>query len=89
MSNSADQPSSPLPRLFGLKPPALLTLKAVLVAGLTLVLLIPLYMVWDAIAERQNRYNEAVRPQKGIYNWDPGAFFGMYRPDSFFLASGS
>lgn len=61
MSNSADQPSSPLPRLFGLKPPALLTLKAVLVAGLTLVLLIPLYMVWDAIAERQNRYNEAVR----------------------------
>jgi peptide/nickel transport system substrate-binding protein len=28
-------------------------------------------------------------PQKGIYNWDPGAFFGMYRPDSFFLASGS
>jgi hypothetical protein len=19
-------------------------------------------------------------PEKGIYNWDPGAFFGMYRP---------
>lgn len=28
-------------------------------------------------------------PAKGIYNWDPGAFFGMYRPDSFWLASGS
>ncbi len=28
-------------------------------------------------------------PEKGIYNWDPGAFFGMYRPDSFWLASGS
>jgi peptide/nickel transport system substrate-binding protein len=27
-------------------------------------------------------------PQKGIYNWDPGAFFGMYRPDSFWLAAG-
>jgi len=27
-------------------------------------------------------------PAKGIYNWDPGAFFGMYRPDSFWLASG-
>jgi peptide/nickel transport system substrate-binding protein len=26
-------------------------------------------------------------PQKGIYNWDPGAFFGMYRPDSFWLAA--
>lgn len=25
-------------------------------------------------------------PEKGIYNWDPGAFFGMYRPDSFWLA---
>ncbi|MDF3073340.1 MAG: transporter substrate-binding protein [Alphaproteobacteria bacterium] len=26
-------------------------------------------------------------PEKGIYNWDPGAFFGMYRPDSFWLAA--
>jgi peptide/nickel transport system substrate-binding protein len=25
-------------------------------------------------------------PKKGIYNWDPGAFFGIYRPDSFWLA---
>ncbi|MEO8558259.1 MAG: ABC transporter substrate-binding protein [Rhodospirillales bacterium] len=25
-------------------------------------------------------------PQKGVYNWDPGAFFGIYRPDSFWLA---
>jgi peptide/nickel transport system substrate-binding protein len=24
-------------------------------------------------------------PEKGIYNWDPGAFFGMYRPDHFWL----
>jgi inner membrane protein len=54
-------PQTPTPsRLFGLKPSALLTLKAVLVAGLTLVLLIPLYMVWDAIDERHNRYREAV-----------------------------
>jgi peptide/nickel transport system substrate-binding protein len=22
-------------------------------------------------------------PVKGIYNWDPGAHFGMYRPDRF------
>ncbi|MBM3539445.1 MAG: ABC transporter substrate-binding protein [Alphaproteobacteria bacterium] len=22
-------------------------------------------------------------PQTGIYNWDPGAFFGIYRPDTF------
>jgi inner membrane protein len=54
----ADQPR--LQRFLGLKPSALLTVKAVLVAGLTLVLLIPLYMVWDAISERHNRYNEAV-----------------------------
>ena len=25
-------------------------------------------------------------PEKGIYNWDPGAFFGIYRPDSFWIA---
>ncbi len=25
-------------------------------------------------------------PEDGIYNWDPGAHFGIYRPDSFFFA---
>jgi len=25
-------------------------------------------------------------PEKGIYNWDPGAFFGIYRPDTFWLS---
>ena len=24
-------------------------------------------------------------PERGFYNWDPGAFFGIYRPDSFFF----
>jgi peptide/nickel transport system substrate-binding protein len=24
-------------------------------------------------------------PDKGIYNWDPGAYFGMYKPDQFWL----
>jgi len=24
-------------------------------------------------------------PEKGIYNWDPGAFFGIYHPDTFWL----
>jgi peptide/nickel transport system substrate-binding protein len=24
-------------------------------------------------------------PDKGFYNWDPGAFFGIYRPDTFFF----
>jgi len=24
-------------------------------------------------------------PEKGLYNWDPGAFFGIYRPDTFWL----
>ena len=28
-------------------------------------------------------------PKKAIYNWDPGAHFGMYRPDSFWLEPGS
>jgi peptide/nickel transport system substrate-binding protein len=23
-------------------------------------------------------------PKDGFYNWDPGAFFGIYRPDTFF-----
>lgn len=26
-------------------------------------------------------------PETGIYNWDPGAFFGMYRPDTFWFAA--
>jgi peptide/nickel transport system substrate-binding protein len=26
-------------------------------------------------------------PQEGIYNWDPGAFFGMYKPDGFWFGS--
>jgi len=25
-------------------------------------------------------------PEKGIYNWDPGAFFGIYRPDTFWFS---
>jgi peptide/nickel transport system substrate-binding protein len=24
-------------------------------------------------------------PKEGIYNWDPGAHFGIYRPDTFWL----
>jgi peptide/nickel transport system substrate-binding protein len=24
-------------------------------------------------------------PAKGLYNWDPGAYFGMYHPDAFWL----
>ncbi len=24
-------------------------------------------------------------PAEGIYNWDPGAFFGIYRPDTFWF----
>lgn len=25
-------------------------------------------------------------PDEGIYNWDPGAYFGMYKPDTFWFA---
>ncbi|NDW04614.1 ABC transporter substrate-binding protein [Jiella pacifica] len=25
-------------------------------------------------------------PEKGVYNYDPGAFFGMYHPDTFYFA---
>ncbi len=24
-------------------------------------------------------------PEKGLYNWEPGSFFGMYRPDTFWF----
>ena len=24
-------------------------------------------------------------PEKGLYNWDPGSFFGMYRPETFWF----
>ncbi len=25
-------------------------------------------------------------PERGIYNWDPGAHFGVYMPDTFWFA---
>ena len=25
-------------------------------------------------------------PEKGVYNWNPGAHFGIYRPDGFWFA---
>ena len=25
-------------------------------------------------------------PEKGVYNWDPGAFLGIYRPDTFWFS---
>lgn len=28
-------------------------------------------------------------PQEGVYNWDPGAFFGMYKPDTFWFVDGT
>jgi peptide/nickel transport system substrate-binding protein len=24
-------------------------------------------------------------PAEGLYNWDPGAYFGIYRPDTFWF----
>jgi len=24
-------------------------------------------------------------PDRGVYNWDPGAYFGIYRPDTFWF----
>jgi peptide/nickel transport system substrate-binding protein len=28
-------------------------------------------------------------PKKGIYNWDPGAYFGIYKPDQFWFEEGA
>ncbi len=25
-------------------------------------------------------------PEKGVYNWSPGAHFGIYKPDTFWFA---
>ena len=27
-------------------------------------------------------------PERGVYNWDPGAHFGIYRPDTFWFKKG-
>ena len=27
-------------------------------------------------------------PEDGIFNWDPGAQFGMYQPETFFFTDG-
>jgi peptide/nickel transport system substrate-binding protein len=27
-------------------------------------------------------------PREGVYNWEPGAFFGVYHPDTFWFADG-
>jgi peptide/nickel transport system substrate-binding protein len=34
------------------------------------------------VVARQNLMNV---PERGFYNWDPGAFFGIYRPDTFWF----
>ncbi len=34
-----------------------------------------------------NKYLRNV-PKKGVYNWNPGAHFGIYHPDGFWLADG-
>jgi peptide/nickel transport system substrate-binding protein len=26
-------------------------------------------------------------PEKGVYNWNPGAHFGVYKPDTFWFAA--
>ncbi len=26
-------------------------------------------------------------PQEGLYNWDPGAYFGLYHPETFWLSA--
>lgn len=33
--------------------------------------------------------NRALRnvPEEGLYNWEPGAYFGLYHPDTFWLAA--
>ena len=33
--------------------------------------------------------NDALRnvPEVGVYNWDPGAQFGIYRPDTFWFTA--
>ena len=27
-------------------------------------------------------------PKSGVYNWDPGAYFGLYRPETFWFVGG-
>ena len=34
------------------------------------------------VVARDTLMNE---PERGFYNWDPGAFFGIYRPDTFWF----
>ena len=37
---------------------------------------------WQPVVVRRNLRNV---PEDGIYNWDPGAYFGMYLPDTFWF----
>jgi peptide/nickel transport system substrate-binding protein len=38
--------------------------------------------VLQPVVVRDNLHN---LPEKGIFNWDPGAFFGIYKPDGFWF----
>ena len=38
--------------------------------------------VLQPVVVRENVKNV---PEKGLYNWDPGAFFGIYRPETFWI----
>jgi peptide/nickel transport system substrate-binding protein len=41
--------------------------------------------VQQPVAVKPNLVNV---PEEGIYNWDPGAHFGIYRPDTFWWRDG-
>jgi peptide/nickel transport system substrate-binding protein len=38
--------------------------------------------VLQPVAVRQNLHNV---PKEAVYNWEPGAQFGVYRPDTFWF----
>jgi peptide/nickel transport system substrate-binding protein len=41
--------------------------------------------VWDEMLQIHVEQQYVIVPQEGFYNWDPGAFFGIYRPDTFWF----
>ena len=42
-------------------------------------------VIGRAAAGRRRTTGCATCPTKALYNWDPGAYFGIYQPDTFWF----
>ena len=59
--------------------------RLVIVDGYNLILRSARLRPGEGRTLRDSRDKLVNLPKEGFYNWDPGAFFGIYHPDTFWF----